>query len=122
MISSDEFSQVQAAYCSEQGVTCVLTPEQSKIGFASSTAGRLPVNGLRHPPRRDTSGWYIWSGQYLPNAPDFFVPLCANHLYEQNPELIRLLGLPPGYRFLLAGGHLDVWFDESLLDFDYCVP
>lgn len=32
------------------------------------------------------------------------------------PAAMRFLGLLPGCRFLLAYGHLDVWFDGSLLD------
>ena len=31
------------------------------------------------------------------------------------PEVLPFLGLPPGYRFLLADTTQDVWFDESLL-------
>jgi hypothetical protein len=27
-----------------------------------------------------------------------------------------ILGLPPGWRFLIAPGYLDVWYDASLLD------
>jgi len=29
--------------------------------------------------------------------------------------VIRLLGLAPGWRFLLSGDYLDVWFDPALL-------
>jgi hypothetical protein len=32
------------------------------------------------------------------------------------PQVAGFLGLPPGYRFLLAGDHVDVWYDEKLLD------
>jgi hypothetical protein len=73
------------------------------------------VNGLRHPPATDTSGWYIWFGEEFSTEADFFVPLHVSHVCEECPELIRLLGLPPGYRFLLAGGYVDVWFDPQLL-------
>jgi hypothetical protein len=89
---------------------------ESKTGFASSTAGQLPVNGLRHPPQNGTSGWYIWCGATFQEAGDFFSPVHTRHLYEEFPEIGRLLGLPPGFRFLLAGEHLDVWYDNSLLD------
>jgi hypothetical protein len=63
----------------------------------------------------DTTGWYIWFGEEFSTAPDFFVPLHVSHVYDNHPELIRLLGLGPGYRFLLAGIYLDVWFDPALL-------
>jgi len=42
--------------------------------------------------------------------------MCASHVYANLPHARHLFGLPPGYRFLLAGEYLDVWFDEKLLD------
>jgi hypothetical protein len=62
-----------------------------------------------------TSGWYIGCGEVLEDRADFFVPLHTQHFYENHPEIAKLLGLAPGYRFLLAGDQLDVWFDASLL-------
>jgi hypothetical protein len=74
------------------------------------------MNGLRHPPIGETSGWYIWCGGIFSDAPDFFVPLHTYHLYDDHPQIVDLLGLPPGYRFLVAEGILDVWYDASLLN------
>ena len=76
-----------------------------------------PVHGLRHPPHGGTSGWYVWTGD-LPDAADFFVPIHASHLFERVPEVGKYLLLAPGYRFLIAPGHQDVWMDESLLRID----
>ena len=47
---------------------------------------------------------------------DFFKPLHVEHLADWCPEIRKYLGLPPGWRFLIAGDHEDVWYDESLLD------
>ena len=74
-----------------------------------------PVHGLRHPPARGTSGWYVWSGD-LSDADDFFRPWHSRHLVQRCPEVAHLLHLPPGSRFLVAPGHEDVWQDSSLLD------
>lgn len=84
-------------------------------GFALSTRNQIPLNGLRNIPVGQMSGWYLWCGENFSEAPDFFSPLHTSHLYEDYPEIIDLLGLPPGYRFLLAPDYLDVWFDENLL-------
>jgi hypothetical protein len=46
---------------------------------------------------------------------DFFVPTHAAHLTEYRPICLPYLALPPGWRFLLAPGYEDVWYDESLL-------
>jgi hypothetical protein len=61
------------------------------------------------------SGWYIWAGTELSASPDFFRPLHLTHVPEWCPAVMKYLGLPPGWRFLIADGHEDVWFDESLL-------
>lgn len=39
----------------------------------------------------------------------------VEHLLEEFPEIGEYLSLPPGYRFLLAAGYEDVWYDEKLL-------
>jgi len=74
-----------------------------------------PVHGLRHPPEKGTSGWYVWTGEWS-DADDLFKPLHTAHLIERCPEITKFLDLPPGSRFLIAPGYEDVWTDESLLD------
>jgi hypothetical protein len=76
---------------------------------------RFPINGLRYPPQGDTTEWYIWSGEELSTDADFFVPLHAFHLNDRCPEIMNYFGLGLGWRFLVAPGHEDVWFDPGLL-------
>lgn len=81
-------------------------------------ASAVPINGLRHPPEGDTTGWYIWAGQqgFSPDDLNFFKPMHIRHLAELCPAVLAYLGLPPGWRFLIAPNHEDVWEDKSLLD------
>jgi hypothetical protein len=115
-ILETQIEEAQRAICAQYETEFVATPRNSKTGFAASTKGLIPVNGIRHPVKDKTSGWYIWCGEIFSEAPEFFVPLHTYHLYEDYPEITRLLGLPSGYRFLLAGDYLDVWYDASLLN------
>lgn len=71
--------------------------------------------GRCSPAAGDTNGWYIWFGEEISTAPDFFGPLHASHVYEQYPNSACLLGLAPGYRLILYGSYLDVWYDPTLL-------
>jgi len=107
--------QDQVAVCREHGREFNPCPPDSKLGVALHTLGQTPIHGLRHSPVGETNGWYIWAGEYFSDK-DFFEPLHASHLIQRLPEVVRFLGLPPGSRFLLAGEHVDVWFDESLLN------
>jgi hypothetical protein len=111
-----KIEEAQQTLCARYVAVFVNTPPDDKVGFATATAGLTPINGLRHPPTVGTSGWYIWCGESFSEAADFFEPLHAAHIYEALPVATHLLGLPPGYRFLLAGDYLDVWYDEKLLD------
>lgn len=113
---SNQMGEEQEAICRRYEVRCVPSKGEEKTGFALATKGMLPINGLRHPPQNGTTGWYIWCGEKYSEASDFFSPLHTYHVYEEYPQIGRLLGLPPGYRFLLAGDYLDVWFDEKLLE------
>lgn len=90
-----------------------------KVGIASNVKqGVRPINGLRHSPEGDTTGWYIWAGEVLSDQPDFFNPLHVMHMKQWCPEIQKYLGLPPGWRFLVDGDFADVWYDESLLNTD----
>lgn len=105
----------QKLLCKSLGVEHVPTDRNQIIGLADDFTSIL-INGLRHPVEHNTSGWYIWSGEYS-LADDFFKPVHAFHLLTIKPGLIRYLGLPVGYRFLIDDkGYEDIWFDDSLLD------
>lgn len=105
----------QIATCRQYAADYTPSPLNSKVGFAIQTEGQMPINGLRHPPAKDTNGWYIWSGKKFSDDPGFFCPLHTQHLLNRRPEVVKYLGLPPGFRFLIAGDYVDVWFDSRLL-------
>jgi hypothetical protein len=105
----------QAATCARFGVAPVPCRPDEKVGIALQTAGRLPLNALRHTPEGDTCGWYLWWGESLGAEADFFQPLHAAHLPEHCPEILPYLSLPPGWRVLLAPGHEDAWYDRELV-------
>lgn len=94
----------------------------SFIGFnASLFSSVMPINGLRHPKHGNIEGWYLWSGNSeIPQTNvDFFKTLHVEHLVEQQPLVLKYLGLPAGWRFQIDDeGHEDVWFDKSLLNID----
>jgi hypothetical protein len=109
--------EVQRAVCQEYGAEYLATSEQLKVGLSSSVVeGQRPLHGVRHMPEGDTSGWYIWAGDYS-TAEDFFQPVHVAHLEKWQPILNRYLCLAAGWRFLLVPeeGYTDVWFDPSVL-------
>ena len=111
-----DLEEQQLNYCKELNVECLPPSPDSRVGIALETQGQIPINGLRHPPEGNMSGWYLWSGEQFPSADDAFSPVHAQHLISLRPEVLKFLGLPPGYRFLLADDVVDVWFDPSLLE------
>lgn len=101
--------------CKRFGVLSEFPLASDKVGIALGTLNLLPLNALRHKPEGGTCGWYVWGGGSMSTDEDFFSPLHFVHLPELVPQLIPYLGLPPGWRVLLAPGYEDVWADESLL-------
>lgn len=109
--------ELQREVCRKFGADYKSAPPNLKIGIAQNVKeGIAPINGLRHSPEGDATGWYIWAGEELSDEPDFFKPLHVEHLDEWYPQIKKYLGLAPGWRFLIAGDYEDVWFDEALLN------
>lgn len=114
-----ETKENQLEICKKYEVSFFKAPIYLKVGIANNVKEKhlFPINGLRHKPEGDTTGWYIWAGEEFSEDPDFFVPLHVEHLKEWRPEVLKFLALPPGYRFLIGENEYeDVWFDENLLD------
>jgi hypothetical protein len=102
--------------CRRVGVSPLPTALEDMLGASREVrSGGWPIHGVRFRPAGGTCGWHVWSGPTLSRDPDYFVALHVAHLVEDRPEIAPYLGLPPGWRFLLAPGHEDVWFDEAVL-------
>lgn len=85
-----------------------------KLAIAFSTVGKRPINGMRIR-LEGTCGWFIWAGGDASSDPDFYQALHVEHIAEYLPSVVPYLSLPAGYRFQIADGYEDVWFDVGLL-------
>ena len=108
--------EIKKSICELQNVKPLKPEPNSIIGLATDSLEKGIIHGLRHYPKKNTNGWYIWVGDYS-EIEDFFKPVCVEHLKEHiKVDLTEYLDLPPGFRFLLdRNSYKDVWFDESLL-------
>jgi hypothetical protein len=105
----------QLELCRAEGVEPNPPSRDEKVGVALATLNLRPLNGLRHPPKNGTCGWYLWGGERLLADAAFFQPVHVAHLQEICPETVRFLALPPCWRFLLSEDQVDVWSDASCL-------
>lgn len=112
-----EIIEKQKGVCNKYGFKFEPSHLHLKVGISLDVKNNLqPIHALRHPIEGDTTGWYIWAGEYSEDK-DFFKPLHVVHLLEWCPLILPYLGLPAGCRVLIAedGNYIDVWEDESLL-------
>src|SRR6478752_8898300 len=108
--------ETQRQVCAIQSAAFDPPAAGTKVGIALQTMGQLPIHGVRLTPTETTCGWYIYAGPDRSDDPDFYQPLCIEHLEEYCSPALPFLCLPPGWRFLTDGrGYTDVWFDESVL-------
>ena len=115
-MQKDSIEIIQRSVCLLHKCDYCPSPNDLKAGVAFNVKTEMmPINGMRHNPAGDTTGWYIWAGEEFSEEPDFFKPLHIKHLFEWCPMAIKYLGLPPGWRFLVTNDYEDVWFDERLL-------
>lgn len=104
----------QLQVCHRYLVSPFPADDDLKVGISANVrSGLLPIHGMRCPPVGDTTGWYIWAGDYH-DDPDFFSPLHVGHLPSWCPAAVPYLQMPPGWRFLVAGDYEDVWYDDEL--------
>jgi hypothetical protein len=104
----------QKSICEKYDSNWNLINKKLMIG-CSDNLKKEPINGLRYPIEGQITGWYIWSGEFS-NDTNFFKPICAEHLLQIRPEIIKYLGLDIGFRFLAdSNGYEDIWFDKQLL-------
>jgi hypothetical protein len=114
----NKIEKLQRKVCEKHGLIFELAPYDLKVGISLNVKDNIqPIHALRHSPEGDTTGWYIWTGEYSDDD-DFFVPLHVSHLEEWCPLILPYLGLPSGSRLLIAedGNYVDIWEDLSLLD------
>ena len=108
---------LQRDICQKYGAKHVPSPPDLKVGITTNVREHIyPLNGLRIMPEGDTTGWYLWAGETLSSDPDFFQPLHVIHIDDWCPEMLPYLGLPPGWRFLIAPDYEDVWCDPQLIN------
>lgn len=109
----------QKVICKRYGANFTESPPNLKVGISDNVKeGVQPIHGLRHREEGDTTGWYIWAGEWS-NEEDFFKPLHVMHLLEDEYYhiVLQYLGLAPGWRFLIDNnGHEEVWYDSKLLE------
>jgi len=107
-------SSAQSAMCRRFGVVGVAPDPEDKLGIALTSLHLVPLNAMRHRAVNGECGWYIWAGEHLSEATDFFAPLHVAHLSQYAPSLLPYIALPHGWRVLLAPNVEDVWYDEGL--------
>ncbi|MFO0848038.1 MAG: hypothetical protein U0871_05710 [Gemmataceae bacterium] len=109
---ADPAAELQRRTCQAFGAGFDPPAPGTKVGIALRTLDRIPVHGVRLAPTETTCGWYIYAGDEWSDAPDFYQPLCVEHVADCCPAAVPFLGLPPGWHFLTDGnGFADAWRD-----------
>lgn len=114
-MNESNLEEKQKQVCARHQASFLPCDLSLKLGVSRDVKSQLrPINGLRLKEENGTSGWYIWVGEYKESA-DFFVTLHGEHLAEWEEIVLPYLGLPEGWRFLIAEDYEDVWFDPTLI-------
>lgn len=107
----------QLEVCRRFGVQPMAPEPDELVGIARNIhSGLRPLQGMRYLPEEACCGWLLWAGDEPGEEEGFFQPMHVSHLAEWAPDLVPYLALLPGWRFLIAPGYVDVWFDDALLD------
>jgi hypothetical protein len=67
-----KITEEQQEICQKYSTDFIPVEIDSMVGISDNTNGVYsPINGMRHPQKGNSSGWYIWSGEHLSNEKDF---------------------------------------------------
>lgn len=111
----NQYTQEQQDVCLKFGSEVYGINNSLKVGIAIKTLNQTPIHAVRHNEENGTTGWYIWGGEYS-DSNDFYQPLCAEHLADYCPQIIKYLALAPGYRLIIDNaGYEDVWHDPEVI-------
>jgi hypothetical protein len=120
---AETLEDLQRRVCKAYGAEYTPPAPGSKVGIALQTMGRAPIHAVRHPPTATTCGWYIFAGDEWSDAPNFYQPLCVEHLAEYCKFALPFLALPPGWWFHTDGqGQYGASFDPKLLQTEDAEP
>ena len=109
------WSEQQIALCRKYGAKPMAVAASDRLAITRNIrTGVLPIRGFRVLPHEGMCGWWIWAGGEYPTDVDAFDPLHVSHLDSWCPAAVPLLMLPPGWCFVVAPGHEDVWFNPDL--------
>jgi hypothetical protein len=112
----ETIADIQRRICKAYGAEFIPPAPGSKVGIALQTMDRTPINGVRTPPTETTCGWYIYAGDEWSDDPDFYKPICVEHMGEYCKFALPFLALPPGWWFHTDGqGEFAAAFDPKFL-------
>ena len=84
----------------------------TRIAFALNTLDKTPIYGVREKQEGNMCGWYIHGGEWS-DDPNFYQPVCIEHIEETCKWVLPFLGLPEGWRFYTdKKGNIDAWKEE----------
>ncbi len=101
-MTATAIEELQEEVCKKYGADFLSSPNDFKVGIATNVRDEIvPINGFRHPPQGDTTGWYIYSGEELSDDPDFFNHCMLSILTIGALNLRSILGCHRGGGFSL---------------------
>jgi len=110
---NQDSDQLQREICAKYGTWFEPCRGSDRAGLAISTLKLTPSYGVRIANSDGSSSWYIWNGSRSESA-DFFQPVHVEHLVDHIPSVIKYLGLPAGFKFIIDdAGYEDVWFESE---------
>jgi hypothetical protein len=109
----DEIEKSQLEICQEYGVNRVLLDFKLKLSVSEDffSSSEVLINGFRRSPEGNTCGWFLWKGEEMSDSEISFRQINVTYLIGHCHQVIPYLGLPTGWRFLVAGGHGRAWPD-----------
>lgn len=105
----------RVSVCKKYGAIPFHPSQDEVLLVAMDTLNQLPLNAVRTNPESGCCGWYVWGGAEAEVDCGEFSRMHLSYVPRYLSELDDYLSLPPGFRILMAGSHVDVSYDNSLL-------
>lgn len=102
----------QSEICWEQNLIPLFPNFNQSVVISDDVYEGKDIEGIRYDSPQDETGWYLITDDYNGDIKSLKM-VHFYHIAFARPDIMKYLAIPPGYRFLMGNGNIQIAKDED---------